>query len=109
MLYTLVILVSIYFIDCKHIVTVDKDFSKIKTNQELAQHVKEILNRLKTFKVPVHPRIRLFYELLKQGMTKWRSLCMRYEYDYRAEVSGLVPESGTVILSSTHYQLRVWN
>ncbi|KAG6464890.1 hypothetical protein O3G_MSEX014794 [Manduca sexta] len=71
MLYTLVILVSIYFIDCKHIVTVDKDFSKIKTNQELAQHVKEILNRLKTFKVPVHPRIRLFYELLKQGMTKY--------------------------------------
>lgn len=33
--------------------------------------VQEVLKRLKTFKVPVHPRIRLFYQLLKRGMSEY--------------------------------------
>lgn len=33
--------------------------------------VSVILNRLKTFKIPVHPRIRIFYELLKVGMSNY--------------------------------------
>lgn len=30
-----------------------------------------ILERLKTFKIPHHPRVRLFYELLKKGISSY--------------------------------------
>ncbi|KAJ0170409.1 hypothetical protein K1T71_013780 [Dendrolimus kikuchii] len=54
-----------------HIIKLDRDFSKAKSEQDLAKYVQEVIDRLNTFKVPVHPRIRLFYELLKKAMTNY--------------------------------------
>ncbi|CAF4958445.1 unnamed protein product [Pieris macdunnoughi] len=57
------------YVNSTHIFTLDKDFNKLKTDEALAKHVGEIVKKLKTFKVAVHPRIRLFYQLLKRGMS----------------------------------------
>ncbi|CAG4988080.1 unnamed protein product [Colias eurytheme] len=65
-LYTL--LLSFVYVEGTHIFTLEKDFNKLQADEGVANHVKEIVNKLKTFKVAVHPRIRLFYQLLKRGM-----------------------------------------
>ncbi|XP_050358248.1 uncharacterized protein LOC126778602 isoform X2 [Nymphalis io] len=57
--------------ECTHIFGLDRDFSKLNSDKDVANYVAEILNRLKTFKVAVHPRIRLFYQLLKRGMSDY--------------------------------------
>ncbi|CAH2061676.1 unnamed protein product, partial [Iphiclides podalirius] len=71
LVYALLILVAILKI-CKstHVFKVDRDFSKVKSDTEVAKHVEEVLRKLRTFKVAVHPRVRLLYRLLKRGMAR---------------------------------------
>ncbi|CAK1595220.1 unnamed protein product [Parnassius mnemosyne] len=69
-------------VKCTHVFKLDNDFSKIKSDQALANQLEEVLKRLKTFKVPVHPRIRLLYTLLKKGMA---------QYSYKTADSFFVP------------------
>nr|XP_034837775.1 uncharacterized protein LOC117994004 [Maniola hyperantus] len=61
----------IVWIECTHIFTLERDFNKITADEDLAKHVEAVLQRLKTFKSSVHPRIRLFYQLLKHGMLQY--------------------------------------
>ncbi|KAI8433706.1 hypothetical protein MSG28_015701 [Choristoneura fumiferana] len=53
-----------------HIFTLDRDFNRLNSDTELSESVSEILARLKTFKIPIHPRVRLFYRLLRRGMER---------------------------------------
>ncbi|XP_014359647.2 uncharacterized protein LOC106711760 [Papilio machaon] len=55
---------------CTHVFNMDRDFSKIKTDQSLADSVGEVVRRLQTFKVAVHPRIRLLYALLRRAVAR---------------------------------------
>ncbi|CAH0718643.1 unnamed protein product, partial [Brenthis ino] len=59
------------YAESTHIFGLDKDFNKLSSDKELSNHVQEVLKRLKTFKVSVHPRIRFFYQLLKKGMSDY--------------------------------------
>ncbi|XP_052743047.1 uncharacterized protein LOC112056012 isoform X2 [Bicyclus anynana] len=58
-------------LECTHIFSLEKDFSRLSDDAELAKHVQEVLSRLRTFKVAVHPRIRLFYRLLRRAVARY--------------------------------------
>ncbi|OWR43180.1 hypothetical protein KGM_208360 [Danaus plexippus plexippus] len=56
------------FVECTHIFSLERDFSKLQKDTQLSKNAQEIVAKLRQFKVPVHPRIRLFFQLLKKAM-----------------------------------------
>ncbi|XP_068624360.1 uncharacterized protein [Battus philenor] len=53
-----------------HVFKLDRDFSIVKNDRAAAESVAEVLRKLRTFRVAVHPRVRLLYGLLRRGLSR---------------------------------------
>ncbi|XP_041986116.1 uncharacterized protein LOC121738224 [Aricia agestis] len=60
-----------FYTESTHVFTLEEDFSRINTDEKVRNYASDVLKKLNTFAIKVHPRIRLFYKFLMKKMLKY--------------------------------------